>query len=240
MTASSSVGSTWTTTSVSGSARCDRLLDRVGRGVALPDRGARRDGDHDVGEVAARRRADPQPPQLVTGGSIAGDRLPRRLLGVRRRAVHQHVDVAPHQPDGRAEHERRDEQRRDRVAGRPAGRAAIRPTSTASEPARSLPKCSAFESSAALLKRRAVRSETVVRVTSIASTIPTTTNAHQRGSTSRCDPAGEPRDRQRGDPDADEREHGRLEQRGEVLGLPVPVLVRRVGGPAGDADARRT
>ena len=70
-------------------------------------------------------------------------------------------------------------------AAQPA-RAAIRPTSTASEPAKSLPKCSAFESSAALWKRRAVRSETTVRVTSIASTSPTTTNAYQRGSTSKC------------------------------------------------------
>ena len=41
-----------------------RLLDRVGRRVALADGGVRRDADDDVGEVAARRLAHPQPAQV--------------------------------------------------------------------------------------------------------------------------------------------------------------------------------
>ena len=142
----------------------DRLLDRVGGRVPLPDRCVGRDRDHDVGEVAPRRRAHPQPAQ-ADGGSIARDRPARRLLGVRRRAVHQHVDVPPHQPQGGAQHERRDEQRGDRVARRPARRARSRGRrARRASPAKSLPKCSAFERSAALSKRRAVRSEIGVRV----------------------------------------------------------------------------
>jgi hypothetical protein len=41
-----------------------RFLDRVGRRMALPDRGARRDADDDVGELLPRGLAHPQPPQL--------------------------------------------------------------------------------------------------------------------------------------------------------------------------------
>ena len=70
---------------------------------------------------AARRPARIRSRRSSTGGSIAGDRLPRRLLGVRRRAVHQHVDVPPHQPRGRDQHEHGDEERRDRVGARLAG-----------------------------------------------------------------------------------------------------------------------
>ena len=43
-------------------------------------------------------------------------------------------------------------------------------------------------------------------------------------------------DGERRDRDADEREHGRLRQCGEVLRLAVAVLVAGIGGPAGDAD----
>ena len=62
--ASPASGSTCTTTSASGSARLDRRLDRVGGRVALADGGAGRDGDHDVGELAAAGLPHPQPPQL--------------------------------------------------------------------------------------------------------------------------------------------------------------------------------
>ncbi len=40
------------------------VLDGVGRGMPLPDRGARRDADHDVGEVAAGRLPHPQPTEV--------------------------------------------------------------------------------------------------------------------------------------------------------------------------------
>ena len=50
--ASEAAGSTWTTTSLPGSTRCDGVLDAVGGGVALADDGAGRHADHDVGERA--------------------------------------------------------------------------------------------------------------------------------------------------------------------------------------------
>ena len=53
-----SAGSTWTTTSLSGSAPY-RVLHGVGRGVALPDRRAGRDPDHDVDEVPPGRLPEP-------------------------------------------------------------------------------------------------------------------------------------------------------------------------------------
>ena len=75
-----------------------------------------------------------------------------------------------------------------------------------------------------------------MRLTSIAITAPTTANAHHAGSTVLLDRAREPRDRETGDDDADEREDGRLGERREVLRLAVPVLVPASAGPAGDAD----
>ena len=50
------------------------------------------------------------------------DRRTRGLLGVGRGVVHQHVDVAADQPCRRQEHERGDEERRDRVSLGEAGR----------------------------------------------------------------------------------------------------------------------
>ena len=77
-----------------------------------------------------------------------------------------------------------------------------------------------------------------MRVMSIASTSPTTMNAYQRGSTSKCTQPASRATASAATPTRDEREHRRLEQRREVLRLPVPVLVRLVGGPAGDAERK--
>ena len=79
----------------------DRRLDRVRGGVPLPDRRARRDADHDVGELAAGRLSASAVAAARPAGSIAAIAAPRRLLRVGRRAVHQHVDVSPHQPQRR-------------------------------------------------------------------------------------------------------------------------------------------
>jgi hypothetical protein len=68
-------------------------------------------------------------------------------------------------------------------AGQPA-RTAARPASTARVPARSLPKWSAFASSAGLENARAARRLTNVRDTSIAITTPTAANTHQAASVS--------------------------------------------------------
>ena len=90
-----------------------RVLDRVGRGVALADRRARRDGDHDVRELLPRGLAHPQAPQLDPGQRP--DRGQRRLLRVGRDPVHQDVDVDAHQPSRGEQHEPGHEQRRRRV-----------------------------------------------------------------------------------------------------------------------------
>ena len=63
-----------------------------------------------------------------------------------------------------------------------------------------------------------------------------TTNSHHAVSTAWLAVPVSRVDGERRDGDADEREHSRLRQCGEVLGLPVPVLVPFVGRPAGDAD----
>ena len=97
-----------------GQCRLHRALDRVGRRMALGDGRVVRDSDHDVREHAPCRLAHAQAPQLHRGAE-PDDRLACRLLRVRGSAVHQHVDVAPHQPRSGDQHERRDEERRDRV-----------------------------------------------------------------------------------------------------------------------------
>ena len=75
-----------------------------------------------------------------------------------------------------------------------------------------------------------------VREMSIASTNPTTRNAYQRGSTAMCTQPASRATASAATPTTDEREHRRLEQSRQVLRLPVPVLVRLVGRPAGDAE----
>ena len=105
-----------------GQRAVDRVLDRVGRRVALADRGAGRHADHDVCELLPGRLPHPQAPQLDSGQR--SDRRQRGLLRVGRHAVHQHVDVDAHQPPGREEHEPGHEQRGHRVGpvvARPRG-----------------------------------------------------------------------------------------------------------------------
>ena len=182
--------------------------------------------------AAWRRRSR----ESETGGSIARDRSAGRRLGVRRRAVHQHVDVPTDQPAGGDEHESGDEERCDRVAGRVAGcrgTEAREHRERAREVAAEVDRVRA-QGLAAVLASRAKRDDGAGEVD----------REHDRHDDEqpprRVDrvarPSREPRDRERRDGDADEREHGRLRQRGEVLGLSVPVLVPFVGGPAGDAD----
>ena len=137
-------GSTWTTTSLPGSARWSAVLDRIGRRVALPDPGRGRDADHDVCELPAACLPHPQPAQLDRGPE-RGDRLARRRLGSGRRTIHQHVHVHADQPRGarRARARRRRARRPGRRSGYPA-RTNRSPTRTATEPARSLAKWTAL------------------------------------------------------------------------------------------------
>ena len=57
-------GSTWTTTSIPGSASCSASLDAVRGRVALADRGSGRDPDDDVREVLPSRPAQSEPAEL--------------------------------------------------------------------------------------------------------------------------------------------------------------------------------
>ena len=130
--ASSSPGSTWTTTSLPGSARCTRGLDAIGGGMTLSDAVRWRDADHDVGERAGRAAWRSRKRTQLDRRLERHDRLSRGVLGVGRRAIHQHVDVAAHQPPGGDEHEHA--RRTGRRSSRPAGsrRGDTRPPSTAS------------------------------------------------------------------------------------------------------------
>ena len=127
-----------------------RLLDAVGRRVALADRGSRRDADDDVGEVLPSRSPQPEPPEL-DGRIERRDRPardPRVVLG---RPIHEHVDVPAREPHRGGDDERR-RRRAPRSSRRRGSRARQRSgrASTASVPAKSLPKWSAFASSASL------------------------------------------------------------------------------------------
>ena len=95
------------------------FLDVVCRCMTLRDGRAGRDPDHDVDKVPPCRLPQSQPAQGDTGYLLA-DRLARGRGRVGRRAVHEHVDVPPDQPDRRGDDEDGNEERRHRVALRPA------------------------------------------------------------------------------------------------------------------------
>ena len=165
-----------------GKRALDRVLDRVGDRVPLADGGARRDRDHDVGEVAPGRVAHPQPPH-VHGGSIraiasraasAASAGARSMSTSTFRRISRTAATSTRQATNSAASES--------PFGYPAA-AAASPARTAADPSRSPPKWSAFACSAALPNRRAVRSETAVRLASIAITTTSTRNVHQAAST---------------------------------------------------------
>ena len=135
-----------------------------------------------------------------TGGLDRRDRLPRRLLGVGRRAVHQHVDVPPHQP------------RALRASTSTATKSAAT-ESPPSEPARASDQADEHGDasrrgrcrSAARSRQRRAAGNAAPRATRRACA-PMSIDEHERRSTrtrtsagrpATCDPAGEPRDRQR-------------------------------------------
>jgi hypothetical protein len=93
-----------------GHGACDGALDGVGHGVALAERRVRAHSDDHVDEVAPGGLAHAHASNLH-GGLRLGDRGAHRQLGLRRGAVHEHLDVAAHQPDGRRHHEPGHEER---------------------------------------------------------------------------------------------------------------------------------
>ena len=115
----------------------DGGLDRVGGRVALADGGSGGHADDDVHEVLPAGLAHPQPLQ-VHRRLDPGDRRARGLGRVRRRPVHQHVDVPPHQARRRrpARGRRRRARPRSRPSGSPRPRAAARRARRPSRPGR--------------------------------------------------------------------------------------------------------
>jgi hypothetical protein len=152
------------------------------------------------------------------------------------RPVHQHVDVAPHQPGSGEQDEHGDEQRRQRVcAGITPGdeqqtaedRGGTRQVAPEVQRIR-------LQGRARVLLRRAPGHEHPARID----------HHHDRDHRERVPRrlhvglgrADEVRDRSVGDEEAGEDEDRCLGERGEMLGLAVPVRMARVRGAARDPE----
>jgi len=203
--------------------------------VALTDDGVDGDADHDVGEVAARRLAHAQAPE-VDGRTDVVDRAACRILCFSRHAIHEHVDVASHEPHCREEYERCDEQRGDRVGLHVAGAH----EDEADEHGDGAGEV-ACEMQRVRRERRAPVCAGCARRRERASDVDDENDAdyderpprRMHGGVRR---AGEAHDRAPDDQEACEHEDRGLSERREVLCLAVPVLVAGVGRPDGDAD----
>ena len=93
-------------------------LDRVRSRVPLPHPRVGRDADDDVREVPPASLAHPQAAELHARFE-PGDRRARCLLRFHRHPVHEHVHIPVHEPTGGDQHERRDQERGDRIALQP-------------------------------------------------------------------------------------------------------------------------
>ena len=176
-------GSTWTTTSASGSAR--RTASSTSSAEAWPCATAAPGGTPITTSTKcrpaacrsrSRRRLTPGTLRsiacLAAAVASAGARSisTSMLRRIRRVAATSTITATTSAAIGSA-------------SGYPA-RASASPISTATDPTRSLAKWSALDCKAALEYRLAARHETTARVMSIRITTPTTTNAYQVGSTS--------------------------------------------------------
>ena len=220
-----------------GQSSLNGLLHRIRRRMTLPDAGRGRDADYHVGELAPSGLPHPQPAQLDAGAE-RGDRFARRGLRSGRGDVHQDVYVGADQPGGAGEDEHGDEERCHRVAvGMPGPHEQEARSRTATEPTRSLAKCSAFDASAALPVLRETRRERTARAASTTITIPivmatTGPGVHRprAPSPANCSIARKPMKRlarERNDASA---------SAARCAGLPVAVLVGDVGRPARDPE----
>ena len=211
------------------------LFDRVRRRVPLAHRRVGRDADDDVGEVTTARLAHAEPPELNRGPQ-PGDRGTRRSLGVDRHAVHQDIDVAPHQSRCGDEDEDRDEERRERIALAPPCPGEDQPDEhrrRAGEVAAEVHRVGR-ERRASELARRPKRDRHAAQVDGDHD------RDDEKGVPDRIDGwlrrADEHVERAVRDVEADEHEQRGLSEGSEVLGLAVPVGMRAVGGATGDAD----
>ena len=160
----------------------------------------------------------------------------RRRHGICRRAIHEHVDVAPDEPARGRDDEHRDEERGDRVAlgeARP-GRDEASDHGERREQVGAEVHRIREERRAGVLPGGAVRDEEAREVDR------DDQEQHgedpPRGLDVQLDPAREACDGERCDADRDDHEEARLGERGEVLGLAVPVEVTLVGGLRRKAD----
>ena len=211
------------------------FFDRVRRGVPLTDGRVRRDADDDVREMAPACLAHPQSAEL-NGGPHPGDRSARRSLGIDRHAVHQNVDVAPHQSCRGREDEDRDEERRERVAFGPPRPGEHQPEEHRSGSCEVAAEVHGVGSEGRTSEpaRRTQRDDRPAQVDGDHDCddherVPDRVNGRIGG----ADEHGESSIR---DVEADEHEQRRLPERGEMLGLAVSVGVRGVGRATGDAD----
>ena len=217
----------------------DGSLDGVGGRVALADGRGGRDADHDVGELAAPSLPHPEPAQL-NRRSNSRDRGARGGLGGRGNSIHQHVHVHPHQLRGGAEHEHGDEEGSNRIAvrvSRPHEQQASEHGKRAAEIAREMNSVRG-ERRAPISLRRAPRDSHPAHVDhdnerDHGERVPGCVHGRMRRS-------GETLDRPEADQHARSREKHRFRERGDVLGLPVPVLVGDVGPGGRRRRARRT
>jgi hypothetical protein len=166
----------------------------------------------------------------------APDCLIRRRDGVRWSAVHQHVDVALHQSGRRQQDQHCDEECGGRVGTGIPGAHEQQPEQHGQRAEEVAPEVQGArpERRAVVLARGAPAHERPAEID----------RDHDRDDGERVPRclhrrrprAHEVRDRTPGDEAAGQHEDRSLRQRAEMLGLPVPVLVRDVGRPDGDAD----
>ena len=205
----------------------ESLLDVIGDRVTLPDGRAREDADHDVDERLAARL--PQPKAAELDERI--ERLDRGAGDLDRRVRRPIPSARPRSPDqpGRGEQdEHRDEQRGDRVApcGKPRSRRSARRGRRACRRGRHEVERVREQRGARMATSRLQRRHRPGPVDAV--TTATARNAHHAGSTSTSiqPTVGE---RERRDADADDRRADASASAGEMLGLPVPVLVTGIG-----------
>ena len=197
----------------------------------------------DVGETPITTSANCRPAacrirsrRSSTRGAERSDRRARRLLGIGRSAIHQDVDVPAHQPRRSDQHEHGDEERRERVAVRMACPHEQQPEEDrhrSGQVAREVERVRGERRAPGAL-RHPPRHHRAARVdddhdADRGEHVPV--GVHVRGPR-----AEEPLEGPDADQDARSREERRLGERREMLRLPVPVLVRDVGGPARDAE----
>jgi class 3 adenylate cyclase/tetratricopeptide (TPR) repeat protein len=220
-----------------GERSAKRILDAIRRCVALAHRSPRSDPDDDIGEVGSTGATDAKPPEFDRWLQSC-DCAPRCPLRVRRRLIHEHVDVLAQQPARGCDDEGRDEESGDRVTLREAERGSgqARQDGERSHEIASEMERACEQSVAPVTVAGAEGDEHPGAVD----------RDHEgdggerppRGLDLELDGAGEPGDRDSGDEEAHPDEEGSLGERREVLRLRVAEGMSAVGRPDRDRDGK--